>query len=219
MTIERQEELVRRLLAPLDRVEPVALVSNDRGRRRRLSLAVVLACVLAAGGLAAAAVSGPLSGIFSVDHPRLAGDVLDPATAAMLKSDESPGDRIGARLVDRSRLLGTLPMGRRVYLVPTSKGRLCVVVARLAESCGDPLTQTAPVTFTVVDPDRSGGGEGPVAYGVARDGVVSVSFAVDGRRETVPVHHDLFAFQGRAADRSFSAVTARFADGKTEVVR
>jgi hypothetical protein len=218
MRIERQEELVRRLLAPLDRVEPVTLVSDDRGRRRRRSLALAVACVLGAGGLAAAAVSGPLDGIFSA-HPRGAADVLDSGTAAMLKSDEVRGDAIGVRLLDQSRLLGTLPMRRRVYLVPTSKGRLCVVVERLAESCGDPLTQAAPLTFTVVDPDRTGRGEGPVAYGVARDGVVSVSFTVGGRRETVPIHHNLFAFQGRPTDRRFSAPTARFADGTSETVR
>jgi hypothetical protein len=219
MRIERQEELVRRLLAPLDRVEPVTLVSNDRGRRRRRSLALAVAFVVGAGGLAAAAVSGPLSGVFSAAHPRSAADVLDPGTAAMLRSDEVRGDAIGVRLLDQSRLLGTLPMRRRVYLVPTSKGRLCVVVERLAESCGDPLTQAAPLTFTVVDPDRAGRGEGPVAYGVARDGVVSVSFTVGGRRETVPIHHNLFAFQARPTDRSFSAPTVRFADGTSETLR
>ena len=65
MRIERQDELVRRLLAPLERVEPVKLVSDDRGRRRRRSLALAIAFATAAGGLAAAAVSGPLNGIFS----------------------------------------------------------------------------------------------------------------------------------------------------------
>jgi hypothetical protein len=219
MTIERQEELVRRLLEPLERVEPVTLVSNERGRRRRRSLALAIACVLAAGGLAAAAVSGPLNGIFTADHPRRAADVLDARTAAMLKRDEARGDRIGVRLLDQSRLLGILPMGRRVYLVPTSMGRLCVVVERLAESCGDPLTQTAPVMFSVVDPDRAGGGEGPIAYGVARDGVVSVSFIVAGRRETAPIRHNLFAFQARPADAVFSVPTVRFANGTSRTLR
>ena len=213
MTIERQEELARRVLAPLDRVEPVRLVSGDRGRRRRRSLAFAVALAAAAGGLAAAAVSGPFDGVFSAVHPRAARDVLDPATAAMLRRDEHRSGSAGVRLLAQSRLLGTLPMGRRVYLVPTSSGRLCVVVERLAETCGDPLTQAAPLTFAVVDPDRPGGGEGPVAYGVARDGVISVSFTVDGRRETVAVRHNLFAYQGRPTDSRFSEPVAHFAGG------
>ena len=219
MRTERQDELVRRLLAPLERVEPVKLVSDDRGRRRRRSLALAIAFATAAGGLAAAAVTGPLDGIFSADHPRRAVDVLDARTAAMLRSDESRGDRIGVRLLGQSRLVGTLPMGRRVYVVPTSKGRLCVVIQRLAESCSEPLTQPVPLTFTVVDPDRAGGGQGPIAYGVARDGVVSVSFTVGGRRVTVPIHHNLFVFQARPADRGFSAPAVRLANGKIEALR
>jgi hypothetical protein len=218
MTMERQDELARRVLAPLDRVEPVRLPSGDRGRRRRRSLALAVALAVAAGGLAAAAVSGPLGGVFSADHPRAARDVLDPATAAMLRGDEHRDATAGVRLLGQSRLLGALATGRRVYLVPTSTGRLCVVVERLTESCGDPLTQSVPLTFAVADPDGAGGGEGPIAYGVARDGVVSVSFTVDGRRASVAVRHNLFAFQGRPTDRRFSAPVAHFANGQSRPI-
>jgi len=79
--------------------------------------------------------------------------VLSPAVQAQLHSDLPPSggvDQIGERLSSSARYFGTLPSGRRVYVVPTSKGRLCVVVADLAESCGDPLTQAEPVTFTTV---------------------------------------------------------------------
>jgi hypothetical protein len=198
----RQDELARRLLAPLDRVEPVRLEPATRGRRRRRSLSVAIALAVAAGGLAAAAVSGPLDGVLSADHPRSIRDVLDPATAAMLQRD---GQRnlAGRPLLGESRLLGTLPAGRRVYVVPTSAGRLCVVVERLAESCANPLTQATPITFAVARP----AGEGPVAYGVARDGVASVSFRVGGRRVTVPVRNNLFAYQARPGER-FSAPVA-----------
>jgi hypothetical protein len=218
MTIDRQDDLARRLLAPLDRVEPVRLVSGDRGRRRRRSLALAVALAVAAGGLAAAAVSGPLDGVFSADQPRAARDVLDPATVTMLRSDERRA-AAGRPLFAQSRLLGALPTGRRLYLVPTSTGRLCVVVERLAESCGDPLTQGRPLTFAVADPDRAGGGEGPIAYGVARDDVASASFTVDGRRVVVPVRHNLFAFQGRPTDRRFAAAVAHLADGRSVAIR
>jgi hypothetical protein len=201
MATGRQDELARRLLAPLDRVEPVRLAPATRGRRRRRSLALAVALAVAAGGLAAAAVSGPLSGVFSADHPRSTQDVLDPATAAMLRSAEQ---RLAGRpLLGESRLLGALPTGRRVYLVPTSAGRLCVVVERLAASCGRPLTRSAPLTFAVTH-----SGKGPVVYGVARDGIVSVSFTVGGRRVAVPVRNNLFAYQARPGDRHFSAPVA-----------
>jgi hypothetical protein len=145
-------------------------------------------------------VSGPLNGVFSADHPRSTQDVLDPATAAMLQRDEQR-NLAGRPLLGESRLLGALPTGRRVYVVPTSAGKLCVVVETLAASCGRPLTKSAPLTFAVTHSAK-----GPVAYGVARDGVVSVSFTVDGRRVTVPVRNNLFAYQARPGDRQFSPV-------------
>jgi hypothetical protein len=218
-TTERDDELARKLLAPLDRVEPVRLVSGDRGRRRRRSAALAVALAVAAGGLAAAAVSGPLDGVFSADHPRVAGDALDPATGAMLRRHVRRHPSAGRPLLQQSRLLGALPTGRRVYLVPTSTGRLCLVVERLAESCGNPLTQAAPLTFAVADADRAGGGEGPIAYGVARDGVVSVSFTIDGRRVTVPVRRNLFAFQASPGARRFSAPVAHFTNGTSRTLR
>jgi hypothetical protein len=58
----RQDDLAGRLLAPLHRVEPVRLAPATRGRRRRRSVALAVALAVAAGGLAAAAVSGPLGG-------------------------------------------------------------------------------------------------------------------------------------------------------------
>jgi len=92
-------------------------------------------------------------------------------------------------------------------------------VARLAESCGNPLTQTEPLTFTIVDPDGPGG-EPAVAYGVARDGVKSVSFTVGGRHETVPVRGNMFAYQAPAwvTSDSFSSVMVTLNTGGTLAV-
>jgi hypothetical protein len=189
-----------------------------RRRRRWLALAVALGlAVLVGGGVAFATKIGPFSGISAVDHPQRAQDVLDPAVVAQLRADEAPGgDQIGTHDMRSARLVGTLPSARNVYVVATSRERLCVVVARLAESCGDPLTQAEPVTFTVVDRDGPGG-EPAVAYGVARDGVKSVSFTVGGRHETVPVRANMFAYQAplSVTSDSFSAVTVTLADGST----
>jgi hypothetical protein len=215
--VSHEEERIRELLAPLDRVDAVTL-RRTRVRRKWLTLGVALAiAVLVGGGVAFATRIGPFSGISAADHPPRAQDVLDPAVMAQLRADEAPGgDQIGTRNIDSARLVGSLASGRLVYVVTTSKGRLCVVVARLAESCGNPLTQTEPLTFTIVDSDGPGG-EPAVAYGVARDGVKSVSFTVGGRHETVPVRGNMFAYQAPAfvTSDSFSSVIVTLADGST----
>jgi hypothetical protein len=215
--VSHEDDRIRELLAPLDRVDAVTL-RRTRVRRKWLTLAVALGiAVLVGGGVAFATRIGPFSGISAADHPQRAQDVLDPAVVAQLRADEAPGDdQIGTRDIQSARLVGSLPSGRHVYVVTTSKGRLCVVVARLAESCGNPLTQSEPVTFTVVDSDGPGG-EPAVAYGVARDGVKSVSFVVGGRHETVAVRGNMFAYQAPAfvTSDSFSSVMVALADGST----
>lgn len=218
--VSHEEERVRELLAPLDRVDAVTL-RRRRVRRTWLTLAVALGvALLIGGGVAFATRIGPFSGISAADHPRRAQDVLDPAVVAQLRADEAPGgDQIGTRDIDSARVVGSLPSGRKVYVVTTSKERLCVLVARLAESCGNPLTQTEPVTFTVVDPDGAGG-EPAVAYGVARDGVKAVSFRVGGRHETVPVRGNMFAYQAPTSltGDTFSSVMVTLNDGAIQAV-
>ena len=215
--VAREEERVRALLDPLDRIDAVML-SQAPWRRKWLVLAVAgLVAAVIGAGVAFATGAGPFPGISAADRPREASDLLDPAVVAQLREDEAPGgDQIGARDVRSARLLGALPSGRRIYVVTTSKGRLCVVVARLAESCGDPLTQSEPATFTVVDADGPGG-EAAIAYGVARDGVKSISFTVAGEHVTVPVRRNTFVFQApaSAARATFSTPRVILDDGTT----
>lgn len=92
-----------------------------------------------------------------------------------------------------------------------------MVVAGLAESCGYPLTQEQPVTFTTVW-DRPG--EPAYAYGVARDGVKSVSFSAGGRYVTVPVENNLFVYETEPLDSpaGFGALTVTLADGTVQPV-
>jgi hypothetical protein len=73
------------------------------------------------------------------------------------------------------------------------------------------------VLFVVTDPDGPGG-VGPTAYGVATDGVESVSFTEDNKVHTVPVNGNLFAFSGASSANvgDFTSVVANFADGHTE---
>ena len=219
--VRQEEQLVRSLLTAFERIEPVTLGGRQSRRRKRYLIGAGVAMTTIVTGVALAGSLGPLSGIGAADHPRKPTDVLGPAVQAQLRSDTPPGggvDQIGARLSNSARYLGTLPSGRRVYVVPTSKGRLCVVVAGLAESCGDPLTQAQPVTFTTA---WDHAGEPTYAYGVARDGVTSVAFTVAGDgRVTVPVRHNLFVYESRPSNshRSIGDITATFADGTVHPV-
>ena len=220
MDSSHHDELVRTILAPLARVEPVTLEEARRHRRRRTAL--LFAVAAAAVGLAGAAIAsgvGPFPGIAAANHPARPSDAPGPGVVDQLRADQLPAgdplDQIGSRRLGSARLVGTLPSGRRVYLVPTSKGKLCVVVARLAESCGDTLTRESPITFTVVD---AGAGEPAVGYGVALDGVVSVSFKAGGRAVTVPVRDNFFVYEAPSG-ASFSPPSVTFADGTTELAR
>jgi hypothetical protein len=216
-----EERLVRSLLEPFDRLAPVTLAGRRRRRRRLLAYAVVSLGIIITG-VAVAGSLNPWSGIGAADHPQGPNDVLDQALQAQLRSDEPPNgavDQIGGRLPDSARFVGTLPSGEKIYVVSTKKGRLCVLVARLAESCGYPLTQAEPVTFTATW-ERAG--EPTYAYGVARDGVKSVSFNVgpDNRRVTVPVKHNLFVWESEPSNNvlGFHWVTVTLADGTVQPV-
>ena len=59
--------------------------------------------------------------------------------------------QIGSHLLGNSRSIGSLPSGRRIYLVPTDKGGLCVAVAGLAETCSAALSEASPATFTILN--------------------------------------------------------------------
>jgi len=210
-----QDDLLRDLLAPLANVESVRL---SRSSRRYLVFALVgFLTVFAVAGIGLAARIGPFAGIAAADRPATAGDTLDRSVVRQLRSDElppsNPVDQIGKREIALSRFVGTLPTGDSVFVVPTTRGKLCVVVANKAESCGDPLSQEAPITFTISDDDGPRGWKPAIAWGVARDGVVSVSFAVGGRFVTVPVHNNFFAFEANPWEHGFANLTAQLADG------
>jgi hypothetical protein len=219
-TAGHEEALVTSLLAPLQQVEPATLGGRRRTRRRRLLCYAVIAFGIIVSGVAVAGSLNPLSGIGAADHPRTPADALDAQVQAQLRADLAPRggiDQIGGRLTGSSRLVGALPSGKKVYVVPTTKGRLCVVLARLAESCGSPLTQDEPVTFTIV---WGSPGDRGYAYGVARNGVESVSFTTGAKRVTVPVEHNFFAYETEPRDSppGFGAVTVTLADGTTQPV-
>ena len=202
----------------------VALM-NRNYTRLLLTLGLTALVVASASAIAAATATparNPFRGIAAANHARGAQDVVDAATAASMRAEDAvhATPQIGTHLLAESRSLGSLLSGRRIYLVPTDKGGLCVAVARLAETCSAALSDASPATFTIVDIDGVGGA-GPVAFGVASDAVRSLSFSVAGRSATVPVHDNLFVFHGRPSDGTgdFSPATVTFADGATTILR
>lgn len=225
--INHEEERVRRLLQPLDRVEPVARRAGKRRALRGGLLVSVLAVALALIGVAVAATQwGPLAGISSADRAQIHRDKLGSEVIAQLRSDELPadqsGDQIGKRLADSARWVGTLPDGRNLYLVPSVGGKLCVLAAGLSESCGDALSREAPITFTI---SANGVGSRPLIYGVALDDVVSVAFRTGGVDVTLPVRDNVFAYEGppyegapTQAGPGVSAPTVTFSDGTSETI-
>jgi hypothetical protein len=214
-----EEQLVTSLLAPFERIEPVTLGASRRTPRRRFLVYAALTVALIVSGLALAGSLNPLRGIGAADHPQ-ASDALGQSVQVQLRADLVPPggvDQIGGRLTGSSRFVGALPSGRKVYVVPTTKGRLCVLVAGLAESCGSPLSQQEPVTFTTTWEHP---GEPAYVYGVARDGVESVSFNAGSRRVTVPVEHNLFAYESEPRDSpaGFGAITVTLTNGTVQSV-
>jgi hypothetical protein len=203
----------------------VVVLMNRKHIRLLLSLGLAVLVVATASAIATATstpAANPFAGIAAASHPRGALDAVDAATASSMNAEDAvhATPQMGAHLLSESRSIGSLPSGRRIYLVPTDKGGLCVAVASLVETCSAALSNAAPATFTIVDADGVGGA-GPVAYGVATDRVRSLSFSVSGRPVTVPVHDNLFVFRGRPSDGSgdFSPATVNFSDGASSILR
>lgn len=213
----REEQRVRSLLAPYDRVEAVRLRSKLRPRRAPAALALVIS-VVAVSSAAIAAVVGPFPGLSNANRPADERDALSAEVVAQFKASEPPGgrvDQIGKRVLDSARLVGTLPSGRKVYAITSTKGRLCVAIEGLSQSCGMQLSDKQPITLTIVDSDGLGG-EPPLAYGVARDDVRSVAFTVSGRPITARVSGNLYYVEATPLHSysSFSAPTVTFTDGR-----
>jgi hypothetical protein len=199
---------------PLPQLDP----PDRRGRWKPPTVALAAVVVLGLGGVGVAASWGPLSGLGAADRPAEPRDALSPAAKDMIRRHEfSPDGPIGTLLVDDARLLGELPDGSKVYAVPTSKSKLCIVVAESSGSCHPPLSRSEPVTFTV---SKTGPAAPHVVVGAAIDDVISVSFNLGGERVTVPVEGNFYAWEGEPSEqfKGWSALTVTFADGTTREI-
>jgi hypothetical protein len=177
--------------------------SMNRWLKRFLTVAVIAS--LAVIGTSAIALSAntsarsgdPLQGIAAVaNSPAGVTDSTALTTLNSLKARHS--GPIGGQLLEQARLLPTSISGRHLYLVPSTSGDICMFVQAKIEACTSPLTASHPALFSVVDPDGPGG-TGPVVFGVAKDGVSTISFTVAGVEQTVPVKGNVFEYQAASS--------------------
>ena len=132
------------LNARLRQIKPKLPQRDEHTRRRRWKPSVLVLAVLFVLGVGGVAVAGswnPLSAIGAADRPAEPADTPSADLVAQLRAFEqrSPGwvSAIGDLLDGQARLLGQLPNGEKVYAVPTSKGKLCLVSER-SGACSAP---------------------------------------------------------------------------------
>lgn len=203
-----------------------------RGRvgRRRPSRPVLIAAiafaVIAGTGVAVAAGFGAFNGISAAQHPQRPADTLDPALLAQIdrenaELESSPtGQATGQMLPDSARFIRALGSGERVYVLTTTTNELCALIVgrpgsnmSSAVGCGDPLNQDQPTTIGGVRPNPA---TPPLVYGIAIDGVTSVSFMAAGAKTTVPVANNVWVYEGPSA--ALRSLTVHYADGTTQTL-
>jgi hypothetical protein len=210
-----EEAAIRSLLAPLARVAPAT--RRHRARRPMLIALAAVVALLAVGGIAAAEGLGPFAGIGAVDHPPTLSDALDPAmkrTVGQINGRGSFGPT-GGLIAHSARLVTQLDSGRRIYVIATTTNKLCVLIEMnpgngggSAMGCGDPLSQAQPTTEEQIRVNQK---TPPLAFGVARDEVTSVSFRAEGQGKTVPVIDNVWAYEG--SSNIMGSLTLHFRDG------
>jgi hypothetical protein len=109
----------------------------------------------------------------------------------------------------------SLVAGHAAYITPTTHGGFCFTVVQLGAACDSSFSASSePALFVDSDPDGSGP-IGTTAFGVAEDGVDSITMTLNGKQVTVPVQENTFQYIGDAAvaPGSITNVSANFADG------
>ena len=223
--LDHDDGVVRELLAPFARVQPVTLrrhPTRHRPRRVRPVLAIAVAvAALAGAGIAIAAGFGAFDGIGAAQHPQTGTDVLDAKTLANLQemcpSDSQPNfyNPLCHLVLDSTRLIATIPSIGNVYVVTNTRGELCTIWEGGSASCGPPLSKSQPITFGTFNPSPTTGGTF-VASGLALDGVTSVSFTVRGKAVTVPVMNNAWEYEEPNSHASLGyCIVAHLADGST----
>lgn len=194
-----------------------------RRRWRPVLVAAVAVAGIVGVGVAIAAGFGAFDGISAAQHPQTPADRIDPKLLAEIDAANSARGAAGQLLPDSARLVRRLPDGARIYAVATKDGQLCVLAERLlnnngkydaaAMGCGSPLTQNQPSTAATFARNQS---SPAISWGIALDGVASVSFRAGGREVTVPVTNNVWAYEGAAP--THGTLVAHFKDGSAQTI-
>jgi hypothetical protein len=206
------------LLAPLRRLEPIPFdASMPEGRRwfRRPLVAVVVAVVaLALVGVAIADGFGAFNRISAAQHRQTPADKLDSkdlrpdCKSRPSIASESPFCHL---ILGSARLVRTVPVGGKLWVVTDTHGDLCVILQNGGASCGSGLTRSQPTTITSF---RLNGETPAISWGVTTDDVAAVSFPAGGRKVTVPVENNVWFYQGD--DSGLGSMIIHFSDGSSE---
>lgn len=160
----------------------------------------------------------PLRGISAAENAPVGA--VGGSALAQLQTDRAWfGGDAAAQILSGARAIASVN-GHQTYLVPTSRGTFCLFVEQDGEACTLPLTPSSPVLFVASDPDGPGGA-GPTVYGVALDGVSSITFTEAGVSRSVAVNHNEFEFDGASSadPAGYMNIVADFVDGHTVPVK
>jgi hypothetical protein len=116
----------------------------------------------------------------------------------------------------RTPLVGLGPGERTIYLVRTTRGRVCAGLTGFSSGCLAGLPPDVPATLHVADPDASGLGEPALIWGVARDSVRRIDVIVDGASRQAALEGNAYFFQladPSMSSRSIEAIVVHLASG------
>jgi hypothetical protein len=139
---------------------------------------------------------------------------LDNASARVVRAQNiRAAGIVGLGLATQARALPGTVDGKRVYVLPTDQGYLCVILEGDTEACSPALSAQKPAF--IVGVDDGPGGVAPTFFGIAMDGVTQVRATVGGTSVSSPVKQNLFVFHGSSVTTldDLSTSSATFADG------
>lgn len=140
--------------------------------------------------------------------------IISSLTApAAVQSDWLPGS--GQAQSVRVPLMHVGRYDRSVFIFRTTKNRVCAGVTDFSAGCLTVFPADQPMT---VEPGAGYNDEGPIVWGLVRDGVRSVSVRANGTQYPAQVRGNMYYFQGPVATDTpdaLQSVTATTADGQT----
>lgn len=117
----------------------------------------------------------------------------------------------------RLALAGLGEAQRAIFVVRTSKGRVCAGLTGFSGGCYQGLPAGVYLDAMAADPDGPGG-EPALVWGITRDGVQSVDVVVDGRPYAATIGRNAYFFQladNRTSADAIQTIVAHLPNGET----